>query len=97
MFQQRQTREQALARYGEFSASHARPFTWMLRAQRLIPRLAPRVLGAGLRAIERKRFIDWAFRHYLAVAHPDFVGPGERPRTGVPRRSRAADTRIARV
>ena len=70
-----------LHRYHAFSAAHARPFRWMLRVQRLIPRVAPRVLGGGLRAIERKRFIDWAFDHYLRVAHPDFVAAARRPRT----------------
>jgi hypothetical protein len=49
----------------------------MLRVQRLIPRVAPRLLAPSLRAMERKRFIDWSFGHYLNVAHPDFVtGPG---------------------
>jgi digeranylgeranylglycerophospholipid reductase len=72
----RQTREQALARYHAFSASHALPFRWMLRVQRLVPRVAPRVLGGLLRAMERKRFVDWAFGHYLNVAHPDFVAHG---------------------
>ena len=76
----RQNAEQALRRYHAFSASHARPFRWMLRMQRLIPRVAPRVLAASLRAIERKRFIDWAFGHYLAVAHPDFARPARSPR-----------------
>ena len=69
-----QTREQALARYHAFSASHALPFRWMLRVQRLIPRVPPRLLGASLRAIDHRRFIDWAFGHYLEVAHPRFVG-----------------------
>jgi flavin-dependent dehydrogenase len=68
-----QSGERALERYHEFSAGHATPFRWMLRMQRLIPRVAPRVLAGSLRAIERKRFIDWAFAHYLRVAHPDFV------------------------
>ena len=70
-----QTREDALARYHAFSASHARPFRWMLRLQRLIPRVPPRLLGASLRAIDHRRFIHWAFGHYLNVAHPDFVRP----------------------
>ena len=26
-----------------------------------------------LRAMERKRFLDWSFGHYLDVAHPSFV------------------------
>ena len=34
------------------------------------------LLGGSLRAIERKRFVDWAFGHYLEVAHPRFVGGG---------------------
>jgi flavin-dependent dehydrogenase len=56
-----QRREQALARYHAFSASHALPFRWMLRLQRLIPRIAPRVLARSLRAMDRGRFLDWAF------------------------------------
>jgi flavin-dependent dehydrogenase len=71
-----QSREQALRRYHDFSGSHAQAFRWMLRVQRLIPRVAPRVLGGSLRAMERKRFIDWAFSHYLNIAHPDFVAEG---------------------
>jgi flavin-dependent dehydrogenase len=71
----RQTKAQALARYHAFSASHRRPFEWMLRVQRLIPRVPPRALGRSLRAIEHDRFITWAFNHYLDVAPPGFVGP----------------------
>jgi len=70
----RQTREQALASYHAFSASHARPFRWMLRVQRLIPRVPPRFLARALNGIERDRLIAWSFGHYLNVAHPDFVG-----------------------
>jgi flavin-dependent dehydrogenase len=70
------SKDEALSRYHAFSAGHARPFRWMLRVQRLIPRVPPRVLGRSLRAIDRDRFIDWAFGHYLAVAHPSFVGGG---------------------
>jgi menaquinone-9 beta-reductase len=72
----RQSREQALRRYHAFSASHALPFRWMLRVQRLIPRVAPRLLARGLHALEWKRFVDWSFGHYLNVAHPDFVASG---------------------
>src|ERR1700729_2854399 len=71
-----QTRGQALSRYHEFSAAHATPFRWMLRVQRLVPQIAPRVLAPGLRAMGTKRFVDWSFGHYLGVAHPDFVGAG---------------------
>ncbi len=75
-----QDRAQALRRYHEFSASHATPFRWMLRVQRLIPRIAPRVLAGGLKAMETRRLVHWSFNHYLAVAHPDFAA------AGVPRR-----------
>jgi flavin-dependent dehydrogenase len=68
----------ALEHYSRFSASHARPFAWMLRCQRLVPRVAPHVLAGGLRAMESKRFLDWAFGHYLEVAHPRFVAAGPR-------------------
>jgi flavin-dependent dehydrogenase len=71
-----QTRDQALARYHAFSAGHALPYRWMLRLQRLIPRMPPRLLSGSLRAIDRRGFIHWAFGHYLAVAHPDFVTTG---------------------
>ncbi len=42
-----QSREQALGRYRAFSAAHALEFEWMLRVQRLVPRVAPRLLAAG--------------------------------------------------
>jgi flavin-dependent dehydrogenase len=71
-----QTRERALARYHEFSASHALPFRWMLRVQRLIPRVAPRLLGGALRAMQAQRFVDWSFGHYLNIAHPDYADGG---------------------
>ena len=68
-----QTRQQALARYHEFSSGHAAAYAWMLRVQRLIPRVAPRLLGRSLRAMERQRFLDWSFGHYLAIAPPSFA------------------------
>jgi flavin-dependent dehydrogenase len=70
----RQTRAQALERYGAFSAAHAWKFEWLLRVQRLIPRVPPRLLGRGLTAMQRQRFVDWSFGHYLEIAHPRFVG-----------------------
>ena len=45
----RQSREQAAANYAEFNDSHERKFRWMLRVQRLIPRIPPRVLGPVIR------------------------------------------------
>jgi hypothetical protein len=44
------------------------------------------VLGPSLKAMQRKRFVDWAFGHYLQIAPPEFVGGGSRAREhrGVP-------------
>jgi flavin-dependent dehydrogenase len=72
----RQSASSALIRYHEFSDSHARPFAWMLRVQRLIPRIAPRVLAGSLRAMRSRRFLDWSFNHYLEIAHPRFAAAG---------------------
>jgi menaquinone-9 beta-reductase len=68
----------ALLSYSRFSASHARAFEWMLQCQRLVPRVAPRLLGGALRTMESRRFLDWAFGHYLEIAHPRFVAAGPR-------------------
>lgn len=72
----RQTREQALAKYHAFSASHRFPFESMLRVQRLIPRIEPRALALALRAMSAKRFVDWSFGHYLKIAPPEFALAG---------------------
>jgi flavin-dependent dehydrogenase len=75
---ERRTAQDALTDYARFSAAHARPFRWMLRVQRLIPRIAPRLLAASLKTIENQRFIDWSFGHYLEIAHPRFVAADAR-------------------
>jgi flavin-dependent dehydrogenase len=74
-----QTREQALSRYHAFSAGHAAAFAWMLRVQRLVPRIAPRLLAPTVRALGAKRFVDWSFGHYLNIAHPDYVAAAQAP------------------
>ena len=79
VFEGRQSREQALARYHQFSADHASPFQWMLRVQRLIPHVAPRLLGPAVQAMGIKRFVDWSFGHYLDVAHPSFAAGAAAP------------------
>src|SRR6185437_10960996 len=39
--ERRRSREDALARYGAFSAAHARKFDWMLRVQQAVGRITP--------------------------------------------------------
>jgi hypothetical protein len=55
----------------------------MLRVQRAVPRIAPRLLGVTLKAMQAKRFVDWSFGHYLKIAHPSFVGTGAGTRSRV--------------
>ena len=60
----------ALARYGDFSEAHRWKFEAMLAAQRLVPRVPPRLLHRSIRAMQGKRFLDWSFGHYLEIAPP---------------------------
>lgn len=66
------TREEALEQYGRFSADHAWKFRWMLRAQRLLPKLGPRSQRAVIRFCATKPMIRFSFRHYLRIAPPEF-------------------------
>jgi flavin-dependent dehydrogenase len=70
---QEREREQALARYGAFSARHAPAFRFALRLQRLIPALPPRALTLLLRTLSRQRLVDRSFGWYLDQAHPRFA------------------------
>jgi flavin-dependent dehydrogenase len=72
----RRTPAEALTRYHDFSAAHEWKFRWMLRAQRLIPRVPPRLLGGALHAMQRRHFVDWSFGHYLRIAPPEFAAGG---------------------
>jgi menaquinone-9 beta-reductase len=69
----RASRETALRRYSAFCAGHEWHFRWLLRMQRLIPRVPPRVLAAALQPVATRRFTHWSFDHYLNIAHHDFV------------------------
>ncbi|MGN6665072.1 MAG: FAD-dependent oxidoreductase [Solirubrobacterales bacterium] len=72
----RQSRTQAEASYAAFHDSHEWKFKWMLRAQKLVPRVPPRLLGPMIRLMGSKRFVEWSFNHYLAIAPPAFAGAG---------------------
>jgi flavin-dependent dehydrogenase len=75
------TKEAALSDYAEFNDSHERTFRWMLRVQKLVPRLPARMQRFMIAAIGRKRFIDWSFGYYLRIAPPEFAGPAPQPRS----------------
>lgn len=69
----RNSREQAAAAYAAFNDSHEWKFRWMLRVQKLIPRVPPRLLGPLIRLMSAKRFVDWSFGHYLEIAPPRYA------------------------
>ena len=75
----RSTREQALARYGAFSDSHRRKYSWLLNVQRAIGQMTPsRAVTTIVHSVESRGLASWIFGHYLAIAPPEFVdaGPG---------------------
>jgi menaquinone-9 beta-reductase len=71
---------QALVGYGDFSAAHRWKFEAMLGVQRAVPRVAPRLLTRALGVMQSRRFLDWSFGHYLAIAPPEFAAAGPPPR-----------------
>jgi flavin-dependent dehydrogenase len=71
----RTTAAEALARYHDFSAAHEWKYRWMLRTQRLVPRIPPRLLARGIAAMRTGSFVDWSFGHYLRIAPPEFAYP----------------------
>ena len=66
----RQDRERAAASYAAFHDSHEWKFRSLLRVQRFLPRVPPRILGPIIRLLGSKRFVDWSFGHYLQIAPP---------------------------
>jgi flavin-dependent dehydrogenase len=71
-----QTRAQALERYAAFSEAHHWKYASLLFSQRAIGRLTPtRAVTALARALERPRFCEWAFEHYMRIAPASFAGP----------------------
>ncbi|MFN8217505.1 MAG: NAD(P)/FAD-dependent oxidoreductase [Solirubrobacterales bacterium] len=70
----RQSREQAAGAYAGFHDSHEWKFRWMLRVQKLVPRVPPRLLAPLIRLLGNRRFVEWSFSHYLAIAPPEFAG-----------------------
>src|SRR4051794_6554035 len=83
----RRDRATALGNYATFNASHRWHFEWMLRVQKLIPRVPPRALAPTLRAMSSDAFVRWSFNKYLNIAPPSFAlagGGGIEQRRPVP-------------
>ena len=71
----KQSRETALERYDRFNEAHRWKFETLLKGQRLLPRIHPRLLPPAFALLSRKTVADWAFEHYLRIAPPEFAGP----------------------
>jgi len=73
----RQSREQALERYGAFSADHAMAFRWLLGLQHGVGRITRLpLLEMLVKLTTRGSLAPWFFGKYLAVAPPDFALAG---------------------
>jgi flavin-dependent dehydrogenase len=68
-----QSREQALERYTRFSAAHSRGFGVLLFFQRLIPWIPQRLLAPAFRVYRTQRLVNLTFDAYLRVAPPSFA------------------------
>jgi flavin-dependent dehydrogenase len=77
----RATREQALAAYGAFSASHRWKYEALFRVQQAVGHInpRPRAMRAWLRALTPPRLTGWAFERYLNIAPPEYALAAPRP------------------
>jgi menaquinone-9 beta-reductase len=76
----RQSRAAALRNYSGFADAHEWKFRWMLRVQKLVPKLPARAQRAMIWLVGRRRFVHWSFDHYLQIAPPEAAGPPPSPR-----------------
>jgi flavin-dependent dehydrogenase len=92
----RQSRDEAAATYAAFHDTHEWKFRWMLRVQKLIPRVPPRILAPAIRLMASKRFVDWSFNHYLEIAPPRFADGSAQDQVGAGKQQAdAGDSREA--
>ncbi len=70
----RASRDAALTRYGSFNDSHRWKYEWMLRVQKVVPKVPPRVLGPALKGMSTDGFVRWSFNHYLNICPPSLAG-----------------------
>jgi flavin-dependent dehydrogenase len=75
---------EAARSYDAFCEAHRWKFEWILRTQKLVPRVPPRLLAASLRAMERDSFVNWSFGHYLQIAPPSFARAATAGRSAEP-------------
>ena len=93
----RQDRAAALKRYGDFSAGHRWKYESIYLAQQSIRHMHGRPLDTLTRIFTRRKVSQWAFRHYLEIAPPQFAVPApaaplSRPAGSPPLRASSAQT-----
>jgi flavin-dependent dehydrogenase len=78
----RQSRDQALIRYGAFSDAHRLPYDALLRVQHLVGRVNPTpFMPLWLASLTPRAVSRWAFARYLAICPPPAAaGAAARPR-----------------
>jgi flavin-dependent dehydrogenase len=76
----RQDRDRAAAAYAAFHDEHEWKFRWMLRVQRALPRVPPRLVGLIIRLMSGRRFVEWSFGHYLRIAPPPSISADDQHR-----------------
>jgi digeranylgeranylglycerophospholipid reductase len=77
VIERRSSRDAALTRYGAFNDSHRWKYEWMLKVQKLVPKVPPRILGPALRVMSTDAFVRWSFDHYLNICAPSIAVAGE--------------------
>jgi flavin-dependent dehydrogenase len=74
VFEGRQSRDRAIANYVRLHHSHRRGFGLLLRFQKLIPRIPPRLLSPLFRVYKAQPLVNLTFNGYLKLAPPGFAG-----------------------
>ncbi len=92
----RQGREEAATRYARFNDAHEWKFRWLLRVQRLVPRIPPRLLGPMIRLLGSRHFVDWSFGHYLRIAPLEFARPSADDQHGADEQQEHAEHSLRR-
>jgi flavin-dependent dehydrogenase len=88
----RQSRAEAAAHYTWFVGRHEWQFRWMLRGQRLLPHVPPRLLAPVIRLLGASRFVvDRIFGQYRRIAPPEFARLATERRQRSEGRRRAGD------
>ena len=80
----RQSREQALENYSNFNERHRRKFDWLLKTQKIVPKIPRRLVKPIMKFVGLGPVARWSFNKYLDIAPPEFAAVIERLRPKSP-------------